>query len=76
VLNTGVYDEINRVKNEDAYATGRDFPKQGPAGGHFSGRAVWPAAQLARRPENAGKVIVALLPDTASGICRRLYFRE
>lgn len=65
VLNTGVYDEIIRVKNEDAYATGRELSKaEGLLVGISAGAAVWAATELAKRPENAGKVIVALLPDT------------
>jgi len=64
-LNTGVYDEIIPVENEDAFATGRALAhKEGLLVGISSGAAVFAAAQLARRPENKGKVIVALLPDT------------
>jgi len=65
VLNTAIYDEIIRVKNEDAFETGRELSKtDGLLVGISSGAAVWAAAELAKRPENAGKVIVALLPDT------------
>ena len=64
-LNTKIYDEIITVENEDAFATGRELArKEGLLVGISSGAAVFAAAQLAKRPENAGKVIVALLPDT------------
>ena len=64
-LNTDVYDEILPVQNEDACATGRALARsEGVLVGISSGAAVFAAAQLAKRPENAGKVIVALLPDT------------
>lgn len=64
-LNTDVYDEIFPVQNEDAFATGRALVRsEGVLVGISSGAAVFAAAQLAKRPENAGKVIVALLPDT------------
>ena len=65
VLNTGVYDEIIAVENEDAFATGRKIGKaEGVLVGISSGAAVFAATQLAQRPENAGKTIVVLLPDT------------
>jgi cysteine synthase A len=65
VLNTGVYDEIITVSNEDAFETGRTIArKEGLLVGISSGAAVWAAAQLAKRPENAGKIIVVILPDT------------
>ena len=64
-LNTGIYDEIITVENEDAFATGRTLAKnEGVLVGISSGAAVWAATELAKRPENKGKVIVALLPDT------------
>ena len=64
-LNTNIYDEILPVQNEDAFATGRALARsEGVLVGISSGAAVFAAAQLAKRPENAGKVIVALLPDT------------
>lgn len=64
-LNTDVYDEILPVQNEDAFATGRALARsEGVLVGISSGAAVFAAAQLAKRPENTGKVIVALLPDT------------
>ena len=65
VLNTGVYDEILTVENEDAFATGKKIGKsEGVLVGISSGAAVYAAIQLAKRPENKGKTIVALLPDT------------
>ena len=65
VLNTRIYDEIIPVTNEDAFATGRLVGhKEGVLVGISSGAAVWAAVQLAKRPENKGKTIVALLPDT------------
>lgn len=64
-LNTKVYDEIITVENEDAFATGRELArKEGLLVGISSGAAVWAAARLAKRPENQGKRIVVLLPDT------------
>ena len=64
-LNTKIYDEIITVENEDAFATGKAFPKQeGVLVGISSGAALWAAKELAKRPENKGKTIVALLPDT------------
>lgn len=64
-LNTDIYDEILPVQNEDAFATGRALARsEGVLVGISSGAAVFAAAQLAKRPENAAKVIVALLPDT------------
>ena len=64
-LNTKIYDEIITVENEDAFATGRELArKEGLLVGISSGAAVWAAAQLAKRPENQGKRIVVLLPDT------------
>ena len=65
VLDTKVYDEIIPVENEDAFATGKLIgKKEGVLVGISSGAAVWAATQLAKRPENKGKTIVALLPDT------------
>ena len=65
VLNTGVYDEIITVENEDAFATGKKIGKsEGVLVGISSGAALWAAIELAKRPENKGKTIVALLPDT------------
>ena len=65
VLNTKIYDEIIPVANEDAFSTGKKIGKsEGVLVGISSGAAVWAAIELAKRPENEGKTIVALLPDT------------
>ena len=65
VLNTGVYDEVIPVTNDDAFATGKLLGKsEGVLVGISSGAALWAAIELAKRPENKGKTIVALLPDT------------
>lgn len=64
VLNTGIYDEILKIENEDAFAAGRLLAKkEGVLAGISSGAALSGAIQLARRPEYKGKTIVALLPD-------------
>ena len=64
-LDTKIYDEIIRVKNEDAFATGRRIAhEEGVLVGISSGAAAFAALELAKRPENKGKVIVAILPDT------------
>ena len=64
-LDTGIYDEVIAVDNEDAFDTGRTLArKEGLLVGISSGAAVWAATELAKRPENKGKIIVALLPDT------------
>ncbi|MEE1261460.1 cysteine synthase A [Ruminococcus sp.] len=76
-LNTEVYDEIIRVENEDAFKTGRILAKkEGLLVGISSGAAVWAAAQLAKRPENKGKIIVALLPDTGERYLSTPMFTE
>ena len=65
VLNTKIYDEIIPVKNEDAFAAAREIGREeGLLVGISSGAAAWAATELAKRPENAGKTIVVLLPDT------------
>ena len=65
VLDTGIYDEVIPVTNDDAFATGKKIGHaEGVLVGISSGAAVWAAIQLAKRPEYAGKTIVALLPDT------------
>lgn len=65
VLDTTVYDEIIPVENDDAFATGKEIGKsEGVLVGISSGAAVWAAIELAKRPENEGKTIVVLLPDT------------
>ena len=77
VLNTKVYDEIITVTNEDAFATGRLIGhKEGVLVGISSGAAVWAALELAKRPENAGKKIVALLPDTGDRYLSTPLFAE
>ena len=77
VLNTKVYDEIIRVTNEDAFQTGRELSKTGGLlVGISSGAAVWAATQIAKRPENAGKVIVAILPDTGERYLSTPLFAE
>ena len=64
-LNTKIYDEIITVSNDDAFATGRLLPQtDGVLVGISSGAALWAATQIAKRPENASKVIVVILPDT------------
>ena len=64
-LDTGIYDEIITVENEDAFETGRAIARsEGVLVGISSGAAVWAATELAKRPENKGKTIVVLLPDT------------
>ena len=65
ILNTQIYDEIITVTDEDAMTTGRELARrEGVLVGISAGAAVWAAAQLAKRPENQGKTIVALLPDS------------
>jgi len=77
VLNTKIYDEIIAVTNEDAFETGRKIGRaEGVLVGISSGAAVWAAAELARRPENAGKTIVALLPDTGDRYLSTALFAE
>ena len=77
VLNTAVYDEVIAVENEDAFAAGRLVGrKEGVLVGISSGAAVWAAIQLAKRPENKGKTIVALLPDTGDRYLSTPLFAE
>lgn len=67
VLNTDIYDEIIKVENEDAFSVGKQIGKsEGILVGISSGAAVWAAIELAKRDENKGKTIVALLPDTGN----------
>lgn len=76
-LNTKVYDEIITVENEDAFETGRTLARrEGLLVGISSGAAVFAAAELARRPENKGKIIVALLPDTGERYLSTPMFTE
>ena len=77
VLDTKVYDEIIPVENDDAFSTGRLIGhKEGVLVGISSGAAVWAAIQLAKRPENAGKNIVVLLPDTGDRYLSTPLFAE
>ena len=77
VLNTAVYDEIIAVDNEDAFITGKRVGRsEGVLVGISSGAAVWAAIQLAKRPENKGKTIVALLPDTGDRYLSTPLFAE
>lgn len=76
-LNTEIYDEIIAVENEDAFTTGRELSKlEGLLVGISSGAALWAATELAKRPENAGKTIVALLPDTGERYLSTPLFSE
>lgn len=76
-LNTKIYDEIITVENEDAFATGKAFAKnEGVLVGISSGAALWAAKELAKRPENKGKTIVALLPDTGDRYLSTPLFSE
>ena len=76
-LDTNIYDEIITVENDDAFATGREVArKEGVLVGISSGAAVWAAKELAKRPENKGKVIVALLPDTGERYLSTAMFAE
>jgi cysteine synthase A len=76
-LNTNVYDQIFTVKNEEAFAVGRELSKtEGLLVGISSGAAVFAAAELAKLPENAGKVIVVLLPDTGERYLSTALFAE
>jgi cysteine synthase A len=64
VLNTRIYDEIIRVKNDDAFDTARRMAREeGLLVGVSSGAATWAALQVARRPENTGKLIVVIIPS-------------
>ena len=77
VLNTAVYDEVIPVENEDAFAAGKKVGRaEGVLVGISSGAAVWAAIQLAKRPENKGKTIVALLPDTGDRYLSTPLFAE
>lgn len=77
ILNTKIYDEIITVKNEDAFITGREIAKSdGVLVGISSGAAIWAATQLAKRPENKGKNIVVILPDTGERYLSTALFSE
>ena len=76
-LDTKIYDEVIAVENEAAFETGRKIARnEGVLVGISSGAAVWAAIQLAKRPENKGKVIVALLPDTGERYLSTPMFAE
>lgn len=76
-LNTKIYDEIITVENEDAFATGRKIAREeGALVGISSGAATWAGIQLAKRPENKGKTIVVLLPDTGERYLSTPMFTE
>ena len=77
VLDTSVYDEVMTVESDDAFAAGRQVGRsEGVLVGISSGAAVWAAVQLAKRPENRGKTIVALLPDTGGRYLSTPMFSE
>ena len=70
MLNKDIYDEIIAVSDEDSFTTGKLIGQsEGVLVGISSGAAAWAAIQLAKRPENEGKTIVVLLPDTGAAIC-------
>ncbi|MDD6485005.1 MAG: cysteine synthase A [Clostridiales bacterium] len=76
-LNTEIYDEIIKVENDDAFKTGKAIARtEGVLVGISSGAAVWAATELAKRPENKGKTIVALLPDTGERYLSTPMFSE
>lgn len=77
ILNTKVYDEIIAVENDDAFETGKELAKtEGFLVGISSGAALWAATEVAKRPENAGKTIVVLLPDTGDRYMSTPLFTE
>ena len=77
VLKTSIYDEIIRVKNEDAFAASRELARtEGLLVGISSGAALWAATEVAKRPENTGKVIVVILPDTGERYLSTPLFTE
>ena len=77
VLDTKVYDEVIPVANEDAFAAGKEFGRaEGVLVGISSGAALWAAIELAKRPENKGKTIVALLPDTGDRYLSTALFED
>ncbi|WP_298771485.1 cysteine synthase A [uncultured Fibrobacter sp.] len=76
-LNTNIYDEVIAVTNEDAYESGREIgKKEGVLVGISAGAALWAAKELAKRPENKGKTIVVLLPDTGDRYLSTALFAE
>ena len=77
VLNTAIYDEVIPVAEDDAYAAGRMLGRtEGVLAGVSSGAALWAAIQLAKRPENQGRTIVVLLPDTGDRYLSTPMFAE
>ena len=77
ILNTQVYDEVITVSAEDAFTTGRILSKtEGLLIGISAGAAAWAAAEVAKRPENTGKTIVVLLPDTGERYLTTALFSE
>ncbi|WP_371324053.1 cysteine synthase A [Dechloromonas sp. ZY10] len=77
VLNTGVYDEVVRVKNDDAFVTARRMAaEEGLLVGISSGAATWAALQLAKRPENAGKLIVVVIPSCGERYLSTALFQD
>ena len=77
ILNTDIYDEIITVENEDAFETGKELAKsEGLVAGVSSGAAVWAVTQLAKQPENEGKNIVVVLPDTGERYLSTPLFAE
>ena len=77
VLNTGIYDEVIRVGNEDAFAAGREIARrEGILVGISSGAALWAAMEIAKRPQSRGKTIVVLLPDTGDRYLSTPLFEE
>ena len=77
VLDTKVYDEVFPVSNEDAFATGKELAKaEGVLVGISSGAALYAAIELAKRPENEGKTIVVILPDSGDRYYSTALFEE
>ena len=77
ILDTSIYDEIIKVKNEDAFKTGRELTRlEGVLAGISSGAAVWAAIEVAKRPESADKTIVVVLPDTGERYLSTQMFAE
>ncbi len=77
VLNRDIYDEIIKVKNEDAFSSARTLSRtEGLLAGISSGAALWAAAELAKRPENSGKNIIVILPDTGERYLSTALFSE